>query len=323
LAKQKWLVARKADLLPTTYFHVVFTIPNSLNSIALINQRIIYNILFKSGSETLLDLGKDPKHLGAEIGFIAVLHTWGQNLMDHPHLHCVVPGGGLSQDGLNWILPRKTTRTNKFFIHVNVISDLFKKKFLYYLKQAYKAGDLQFVGKTKALQSNRAFQRLLDELYDKKWVSYCKKPFGGPEQVLEYLCVYTHRVAISNNRLLNMESGKVTFRWRDYRNGNIKRSMTLDVFEFMRRFLLHILPRGFVKIRYYGILSSRNHQLKLVKCKELLGIQIKRDEAVNKSQSWEELIYQLTGVDPRKCPKCHKGLMFRKEELPKQIHAPP
>jgi hypothetical protein len=323
LAREKWLIARKADLLPVTYFHVVFTIPDVLNPIALVNQRVIYNILFKAGSETLLVLGKDPKHLGAEIGFIAFLHSWGQNVIDHPHLHCIVPGGGLSEDGIEWMLPKKMTKERDFFIHVNVISDLFKKKFLYYLKQAYKAGDLKFEGKIKPLGTKRAFHQLIDKLYSMKWVTYCKEPFGGPEQVLEYLGRYTHRVAISNSRIVKLEDGKVTFRWRDYRDGNKTKLMALDVFEFIRRFLLHILPNGFMKIRYYGILASRNHQTKLQRCKEILDVDTNQEQLTTRSQSWEELLFELTGIDPRICPECKKGHMTRKEIISRPIHAPP
>ncbi len=323
MAREEWLLARKADLLPVTYFHVVCTIPDLLNKIALVNQRVIYNILFKAGSETLLVLGKDPIHLGAEIGFIAALHTWGQNMMDHPHLHCIVPGGGLSEDGIEWMLPKKMTKQRDFFIHVNVISDLFKGKFLYYLKQAYQAGDLKFAGKIKSLGTKRAFQQLIDNLYGMKWVTYCKQPFGGPEQVLEYLGRYTHRVAISNSRIVKLEDGKVTFRWRDYRDGNKTKLMTLDAFEFIRRFLLHILPKGFFKIRYYGILASRNHQTKLQRCKQILDVDSSQDQDTNHSQSWEDLLFELTGIDPRICPKCKKGRMIRKEILARPIHAPP
>ena len=287
------------------------------------NQRVIYNILFKAGSETLLVLGKDPTHLGAEIGFIAVLHTWGQNQMDHPHLHCIVPGGGLSEDGIEWMLPKKMTKDRDFFIHVNVISDLFKKKFLYYLKKAYKAGDLKFEGKIKPLGTKRAFQQLIDKLYSMKWVTYCKQPFGGPEQVLEYLGRYTHRVAISNSRIVKLEDGKVTFRWRDYRDGNRTKLMALDVFEFIRRFLLHILPKRFVKIRYYGILASRNRKTKLERCKEILDVDTSQEQYASRSQSWEELLFELTGIDPRICPECKKGHMIRKELISRPIHAPP
>jgi hypothetical protein len=323
LAREEWLIARKADLLPVSYFHIVFTIPDILNPIALVNQRIIYNILFKSASETLLVLGKDPKHLGAEIGFIAALHTWGQNMLDHPHLHCIVPGGGLSEDGREWLLPKKMTEERDFFVHVNVISDLFKKKFLYYLKAAYKDGTLKFEGKIQPLGTRRAFQQFIDKLYSLKWVTYCKQPFGGPEQVLEYLGRYTHRVAISNNRIVKLEDDKVTFRWRDYRDENKTKLMTVDVFEFIRRFLLHILPDGFMKIRYYGILASRNNNTKLRRCKEILDVEFDQEQDTPRPQSWEDLLFELTGIDPRICPECKKGRMIHKDIIQRATHAPP
>ena len=257
LAKEKWLMARQKELLPVPYFHLVFTMPDRLNALALENPKVFYKLLFKAASETLLQLGKDPKHLGAQIGLIGILHTWGQNLMDHPHLHCIVPGGGLSPDGKKWISPKKATK-KAFFIHVNVISDLFKKKFLAYLKEAYRERTLTFVGKTEPLATQKAFKELLHKLYATQWVTYCKEPFGGPQQAFEYLGRYTHRVALSNDRIVNVQEGKVTFRWRDYQDNNQIKTMTLDAAEFIRRFLLHILPHRFYKIRYYGLLSSRN-----------------------------------------------------------------
>lgn len=318
LAKEKWLTSRKKELLPVPYFHIVFTIPDSLNYLALVNQKVLYNILFKAASETLLKLGKDPRHLGAEIGLICILHTWGQNLMDHPHLHCIVPGGGLSKDGQKWI-PSKGG--GDFFIHVNVISDLFKKKFLFYLKKAYRQGGLEFVGEIEKLRSQEAFEKLLNKLYKVKWHIYCKKPFGGPRQVLEYLGRYTHRVAISNNRIIKVEDGKVTFRWRDYHDDNKLKVMTLDAFEFIRRFLLHILPDNFYKIRYYGLLSSRNKKTKLKLCKELLCPSYQED--LTRSKSWQQLLSELTDIDLRICPCCRKGKMVTKEVLQPLIHGPP
>ncbi len=319
LARARWLAARVDELLPVRYFHVVMTLPDELNPLALVNPNVIYQILFRAGSETLMVLGKDPKHLGGEIGLLAVLHTWGQNLLEHPHLHCIVTGGGLSEDSGHWVLPKKALKKKgkrkKFFIHVNVISDLFKKKFLAYLKEAYRAGELTFVGKTKALGSTHAFQQLVDELYAKKWVTYCKAPFGGPEQVLKYLARYTHRVAISNRRLLKVEDGKVYFKWRDYRDGQEK-VMSLAALEFIRRFLLHVLPKRFYKIRYYGLLSSRHRQTKLVRCQEILGVAREPEAAPMLPKSWEDFVFELTGKDPRLCPKCGKGHLVTKEVIP-------
>ncbi len=315
LAKERWLEARKKELLPVSYLHGVLTIPYELNAIALINQKEIYDILFKSGTETLRELGFDPKHLGAEIGIIAILHTWGQNLMDHPHLHCIVPCGGLSDDSKKWLLPRKSTGGKEFFVHVNVVSDLFKKKFLYYFKGLYLSGKLKFVGKTKDLGRRQEFEKLYDNLFEKKWITYLKKPFGNPEQVVDYLGKYTHRVAISNERIIKLEDDRVTFSYRDYRDGNKNKLMTLDVFEFIRRFLLHILPFKYFKIRYYGLFSNRNREKKIRICKEILGSINNDKEGLSRKESWEELLFRLTGKDPRICPCCGKGRMVRKGKL--------
>lgn len=314
LAREKWITERGRELLPVKYFHIVFTIPQELNAIVLQNKRVLYDTLFKAGSETLLKLGKDERHLGGEIGIIAVLHTWGQNLMDHPHLHCIVPGGGLSPDKKRWLKPKRTKKEN-FFIHVNVISELFKKKFLYYLKRDYESGGLQFAGKITRLKDKKIFKGLIDNLYKKKWITYCKEPFGGPEQVINYLGRYTHRVAISNHRIKNVEKGRVTFSYKDYGDNNKAKEMTLEAEEFIRRFLLHILPDNFYKIRYYGILSSRNKKTKLSRCKRLLGI-IETDNAKTKEKkSWKELLYELTGIDIEKCPKCKEGRMKAVETI--------
>ncbi|MCG3154402.1 MAG: IS91 family transposase ISAzo26 [bacterium] len=316
LAKERWLSARQGELLAASYFHVVMTLPDTLNAMVLVNPTVLYNILFQAGSETLLELGKDPKHLGGEIGVLAVLHTWGQNLLAHPHLHCIVTGGGLSEDGKRWVLPKKAKKKNgrrrKFFVHVNVISDLFKKKFLAYLQGAYDAGGLKFVGKTAALKSPGAFKKFKTGLYAKNWVTYCKAPFGGPRQVLSYLARYTHRVAISNDRLVSLNDGVVTFRWRDYRNGQQK-LMKVDALEFIRRFLLHVLPKRFHKIRYYGIWHRRKRPL-LKRCQEILGATT--PPQTQAKPSWEELVFALTGKDPHLCPKCGNGRMVTKELLP-------
>ena len=247
LAKAKWLEARQAELLPVTYFHVIFTIPQTLASIALQNKRNVYNILFRAVSKTLLGIAGDPKHLGASIGFIAILHTWGQNLLHHPHIHCVVPGGGLSTDGRRWIKSRK-----KFFLPVKVLSRRFRRLFLQYFDEAYKAGKLGFHGSLEHLNDPDEFSRFLKPARMTEWVVYAKPPFGGPKQVFDYLGRYTHRVAISNHRLTALDGDKVTFRWRDYRHGNRPKEMTLEADEFIRRFLLHVLPGGFVRIRHYG-----------------------------------------------------------------------
>jgi hypothetical protein len=298
----------------------VFTIPEALNPLALSNQKVIYDMLFKAAAETLLELGRDAKHLGGKIGVIAVLHTWGQNLMDHPHLHCVVTGGGLSPDGRRWLKPKKMTSKRNFFVHVNVLSALFRGKFLAYLKQAYLKGKLKLVGRTAYLEDRVAFRKLLDELYKIKWVTYCKEPFGGPEQVLRYLGRYTHRVAISNERLVKLQDGRVTFRWHDYRDGNTMKLMTLEAFEFIRRFLLHVLPHQFFKIRHYGLFANRHRKNKIARSKELLGVAQPEAEA---PATWREWLYDLTSIDPDICPCCGEGRMRTREILQPVTHSPP
>ncbi len=316
LAKEKWLLKRKKELLPVSYFHVVLTIPDLLNPLIRYNEKVIYDILFKAGSETLLTLGRDPKHLGADIGFMAILHTWGSNMIDHPHLHCVVPCGGLSDDEMEWLWPNKSKKKKKFFVHVHVISDLFKKKFLHYLDAAYQKGELKLQGQVAHLQDPAAFNKLKSELYGKKWVTFCKQPFGGPEQVLEYLSRYTHRVAISNHRLIKVEGGRVYFKWKNYRKDGKFEETSLDVFEFIRRFLLHVLPKGYFKIRYFGILASRNRH-KLWTAQEILGnsedVQERKNEEGEKS--FEEWFFELTGIEAGICPYCKKGRLIRKVQL--------
>lgn len=252
LARAQWLDNRRSELLDTRYFHVVFTIPQSIAAIALQNKEIVYGILFRAASETLRTIAADPKHLGAQIGFFAVLHTWGQALFHHPHLHCVVPGGGISPDGTRWISCRR-----KFFLPLLVLARLFRRLFLDYLRKAFDAGDLQFFSSLETLRTRDAFLRHIAPIQKKDWVVYAKRPFAGPEQVLKYVARYTHRIAISNNRLLDIDDGKVQFRWKDYRNGHRQKTMTLGADEFIRRFLLHVLPDGFQRIRYFGFLANR------------------------------------------------------------------
>lgn len=318
LAKERWLENRKKDLLPVGYFHVVFTIPQELNFITLLNQKEIYSILFKSVSETLLELAKDIKYIGADIGFISILHTWGQNLMNHPHIHCIVPGGGLSLDGSQWINSRKD-----FFIPVKVLSRKFRGKFLFYLKHAYYDKKLSFTGQVQNLKDKYQFQCFKDKLYNKEWIVYCKPPFQSAEHVLEYLGRYTHRVAISNNRIVKLEDGHVTFKWRDYKDGNKQKLMTVTVDEFIRRFLMHILPRKFVKIRHYGILSNRNRNLKLKKCKEITGAIYLNHENPIKKLTTAELFLNLTGKDINQCPCCKKGKMIAKDMVIPKNSSPP
>jgi len=267
MARAKWLAARETELLPVPYFHVVFTLPQQIGGLALQNPREIYNLLFRAAAETLLTIAADPKRLGAAVGFLAVLHTWGQNLHLHPHLHCVVPGGGIGAGGAKWIGCRKPS----FFLPVRVLSSRFRNLFLKYLREAFDEGRLQFHGEMAALGRPGAFAALCHRARRSKWVVHAKPPFGGPERVLKYLARYTHRVAISNGRILSITDGKVTFLWKDYADGSKTKPMTLDAVEFIRRFLLHVLPAGFVRIRQFGFLANRARRAKLALCRTLLG----------------------------------------------------
>jgi hypothetical protein len=266
-ARAKWLAERQAELLPVPYFHVVFTLPQQIGHLALQNPRRIYNILFQAASETLLTIAADPRHLGAAIGFLAVLHTWGQNLHLHPHLHCVVPGGGISPDGSRWIACRKS-----FFLPVRVLSRLFRKKFLRALGTAFRNGALHFSGELRHLSEPSAFRALCQQAARMEWVVYAKPPFGGPRRVLKYLARYTHRVAISNQRLRALDNGRVSFDWKDYARRGKTATMSLDAVEFLRRFLLHVLPSGLVRIRQFGFLANRGRKQKLEHCRALLAV---------------------------------------------------
>ena len=260
------------------------------------NQKVVYNLLFKAASETLTELARDSKYLGAEIGFMAILHTWFQTLMDHPHLHCLVTGGGLSLDGKHWICSRKD-----FFISVKVLSSLFRGKFLDGLKKLYEAGELKFPGQIEKLKESSAFKRFLTNLYHQEWVVDCRPPLKNPEKVMDYLGRYTHRVALSNDRLVKLEGNQVTFRWRDSADNNKIKLLPLEAFEFIRRFLLHVLPDQFVKIRYYGILSHRSRKGKLLRCKKLLGVSTREQSKDSPKESWQDLLTRITGIDPRIC----------------------
>jgi Putative transposase/Transposase zinc-binding domain len=264
-ARATWVAARQTELLPVPYFHVVFTLPAPAAEIAFQNKAAVYAILFKAAAETLSTIAADPRHLGAEIGFVGVLHTWGQNLQHHPHIHCLVPGGGLSLDRTRWIACRPG-----FFLPVRVLSRLFRRLFLENLLAAFEAGRLGFFGGLADLAAAPAFARRLSELRRAEWVVYAKRPFAGPAAVLAYLGRYTHRVAISNTRLIEMTDDHVRFRWRDYRHHNKNKGMTLAADEFIRRFLLHTLPDGFHRIRHYGFLSNRHRAEKLALCQELI-----------------------------------------------------
>lgn len=264
--RDEWLRDRAAEILPVPYCHIVFTLPRELAPLALQNQRVVYGILFRAAAESLLEMAADPKRLGARIGFLAVLHTWTQRLEHHPHIHCVVPAGGLSADGQRWI----PARHQKFFLPVKPLSRLFRGKFLAYLREAYAENRLEFFGQLRELDHPARFSDFVATLYLAEWVVYCKPAFGGPRQVLQYLARYTHRVAISNGRLLGLDHGRVRFRWRDSQDQNQMKEMSLDAVEFIRRFLLHVLPSGFVKIRHFGFLSNRNRKRTIQHCRGLL-----------------------------------------------------
>lgn len=301
LAKERWIYNQKSNLLNVGYFHVVFTIPDTLNSIIYQNQRQLYTLLFKATSETLSELSSDKKYLGAKLGFTSILHTWGQNLMHHPHIHCIVPGGGLSSTG-KWINSRK-----KFFIPVKVLSRKFRGKFLYYLKQLYYENKLEFHGNQNYLSDESEFEKLLSATYSKEWIVYCKPPFKDAACVVEYLGRYTHRVAISNTRILSIDNGTVTFKWRDYKDKNKYKVMTISADEFIRRFLIHILPSGFMKIRHYGLLGNRNKTAKLNICKQLTNPPILLRHKIPTL----ELIKEITGRDLSKCPNCGSNKLSR------------
>ena len=264
--------ARATELLPVPYFHVVFTLPGLLGPLSLQNKKAVYGILFRAAWETVRDLASDPKHLGAKIAMLSVLHTWGSNLSHHPHLHCVVPGGGVSPDGERWLSVKQSPKRKSFFLPVRVMSRVFRGKFLQHLKIAYRKGELKFHGELAVLGDPRQFESLLDRSVRDEWVVYCKRPFGGPRQVLKYLARYTHRVAIANSRLASYENGVVRFRWKDYREGGKTKVMPLTDVEFIRRFLQHVLPAGFVRIRHHGFLANRNRSDHLQQCRELLGV---------------------------------------------------
>ena len=313
-AKELWIYERSKSLLPIHYFHIVFTIPEQLNSLVLFNQKELYSILFTSVSETLLELAKDKKYLGADIGFTSILHTWGQNLMNHPHIHCIVPGGGLSLDKTKWIKSKK-----KFFIPVKVLSRKFRGKFLYYLNKLYLNNKLTFPKSISELNSRNIFNEFKDSLYKKEWIVYSKAPFSSAEYVLQYLGRYTHRVAISDNRIIKVDENNVSFRWRDYKDNNKQKLMTLKANEFIRRFTMHILPDRFVKIRHYGILGNRNKKLKFKRCLEIFRIKPRDDEKLSSA----ELFFKLTGVKIGMCKVCEKGNLIEKGILMPRRYSPP
>jgi hypothetical protein len=292
-AGRDWLEARRQDLLPVPYFHVVFTLPAPIAAIAFQNKVAVYAILFKAAAETLRTIAADPKHLGAQIGLVAVLHSWGQNLHYHPHIHCIVPGGGPSSDGTGWVSCRPG-----FFLPVRVLSRLFRRLFTELLLAAFDAGKLSFFGDLADLAHPVAFRRRIANISRVEWVVYAKQPFGGPKQVLTYLARYTHRVAIANSRLVSIADNKVTFRWRDHRHRGKQKRMTLDAHEFIRRFLLHVLPDGFHRIRHYGFLANGHRHHKLDLCRSLLALSQQQDVFLNQDAAPD------ANTPANRCPCC-------------------
>ncbi len=320
LARAEWVEKRKTEVLDCQYFHVVFTLPEDIAALAYQNKDLVYGILFRSTAETLSTIAADPKHLGAEIGFFAVLHSWGQNLLFHPHLHCVVPGGGISPDSTRWLPCRPG-----FFLPVRVLSRLFRRFFLTYLQKAFDAGQLRFFSSLEALHDPEDFARYLNPIRKQEWVVYAKPPFAGPQQVVDYVGRYTHRVAISNHRLVEIEEdGQVKFQWRDYRDHNQQKTMTLSAEEFIRRFLLHVLPRGFHRIRYYGFLGNRYRKEKLEHCRQLLNMTPPNQSPSQPQprEDYRDRYERLTGHSLRECPVCHRGRMIVVKLLP-GVRSPP
>jgi len=310
-ARERWIAARRRELLPSRYVHVVFTLPHQLAPLVLQNTKVIYGLLLRASAETLLEVARDPRHLGAEIGFFSVLHTWSQKLGLHPHVHYVIPAGGLSLDHTHWVKSR-----DRFFLSIHVLRRVFRGKFVAGLQQAFQDVKLNFHGDLTCLAQPKIFAAWLRPLFRKDWVVYSKPPFGGPEHVLHYLGRYTHRVAISNHRLVSFAEGKVTFRWRDSAHNNEQKLMTLSLDEFLRRFLLHVLPKGFVRIRNFGFLANRRRATTLPLCFQLLGSAPQTEQALATANDANDL---------RLCPKCGGPMMVieRLTAAEIQLRAPP
>jgi hypothetical protein len=296
-ARDQWLAARQAELLDVPYVHVVFTLPHQLSQLALTNKKVVYDLLFRASAATLLEIARDPKHLGADIGFMSVLHTWGQNVLHHPHVHCVIPAGGLSLDHQQWIHPRYA-----FFLPVKVLSRVFRGKFTAGLKRAFRKKQLAFPGSLQPVAKERAFHSFLGSLFRQDWVVYAKPPFGGPQHVLHYLARYTHRVAISNHRIVAFANGQVTFRWKDYAHGSKQKLMTVTAEEFLRRFLLHVLPHGFVRIRFFGFLANRRRKTLLPLCQQLLRMPISSCPNAARPKASSAALWR--------CPRCAGSMLL-------------
>ena len=306
VATERWLDARRREVLPIPYFHVVFTLPHTLNPLAQSHPRLIHQLLFQAAASTLTRFGRDPRQLGGDLGGTAVLHTWGQTLTQHVHVHCVVTGGALAPGGTRWIPARPG-----FLFPVRALAKVFRGRYLAGLRRAFDRGDLHLTGGLATLAEPTAFAAWLDELCTQAWVVYCKPPFAGPEHVLAYLGRYTHRVALPNDRLVAVADGRVRFRWRDYADGDRVKLMELDIDEFLRRFLLHIVPDGFVRIRHFGLLANRRRAAALAQCRVLLT----HPPPVERPESVRDLMLRLTGVDIERCPVCQQGRLQQVERL--------
>lgn len=314
MKKEKWILERKNEILPFTYFHMVFTLPDVLNPIVVRNKRIIYNLMFDKCRETLLSVSADEKYFGAGIGFFSILHSWGQKLNLHPHLHCVVPGGGYSEKKQKWI-----HAPNNYFVPVQVLKMRFRSLFLQALKELFKNKKLYLHG--TQYSSDKEFQAMIDKLFSIDWVVYLKESFQGKESVIEYLARYTHRIAISNHRIISSDNGMVKFKYRDYADENKEKVMELPAESFIQRFLMHVVPRRFVRIRYFGILSHRNKKRAIEACREFYKIDKKNEAA---TESWSEVYFRVTGKDFACCPACKKGKLVVVEILvPVSYRAPP
>jgi hypothetical protein len=310
LTKEQWLNDRKAELLPCGYFHLVFTLPHDLNPIILSNKRATVNLLFAAVNQTLQAFAKDPQwRLKGRLGFISVLHTWSQTLIDHFHLHCLIPAGALSFTKDRWIPAR-----DNFLFKITSLALEFRKRYLKLLLNAYLKDELIFTQKTAAHKPRQAFQQLVNSLSKTRWIAYAKRPFAGPQQVLEYLGRYTHRVAISNNRIISIDNGRITFTYRDRQRNNEIKKIILDADEFIRRFLLHVLPKGLIKIRYFGFLSHTNKKEQIPLIRKLIDPEATLPEKI--SESINEMMLRLTGIDISCCPRCKKGKMIRIRKLP-------
>ena len=309
VATERWLTARRAEVLPIPYFHVVFTLPHDLNPLAQSHPRVVYRLLFQAAASTLTRFGRDPRHLGGDLGVTAVLHTWGQTLTQHVHVHCVVTGGALASDGTRWISAR-----SNFLFPVRALAKVFPGRYLAGLRRAFARGELHLTSGLAPLADPAAFAAWLAALRQQAWVVYCKPPFAGPEHVLAYLGRYTHRVALSNDRLLALAAGRVHFRWRDYAAGDRVKIMALDADEFLRRFLLHIVPDRFVRIRHFGLLANRRRAANLAQCRAVLAQP--PPPAVTAVESVRALLLRVMGVDIERCPVCQLGVMQSLAVLP-------